>query len=152
MSDYYYPDPQPYYAPRNNTMALTSIIAGLGGWLLAIIFMCLSFVIGALGAATLGAGSILGLCLIPIQCLIPISWIVGIVTGHVALGQIKRSGGMEGGRGMAIAGLISGYIGMGIVCLLLIAFVVLMLTGVSVPIIEELLREFSQQLLAARYV
>lgn len=41
-----------------------------------------------------------------------ILWIpalVGVITGHIALGQIKRTG--EGGRGMAIAGVIIGYIG-----------------------------------------
>ncbi len=41
-----------------------------------------------------------------------ILWIpslVGVITGHIALGQIKRTG--ESGRGMAIAGLIIGYIG-----------------------------------------
>ncbi len=42
--DHYYPDMQPS-TPQNNTLALTSIIAGLGGWLLAIIFVCLSFAV-----------------------------------------------------------------------------------------------------------
>ncbi|TPW74717.1 DUF4190 domain-containing protein [Schumannella soli] len=32
-----------------------------------------------------------------------------VITGHIALGQIKRTG--EGGRGLALAGLILGYIG-----------------------------------------
>ena len=36
---------------------------------------------------------------------------LAIVFGHVALGQIKRSGGREGGRGVAIAGLALGYFG-----------------------------------------
>jgi len=36
--------------------------------------------------------------------------IVGIVLGHIALSQIKRTG--EGGRGLAIAGLVIGYIGL----------------------------------------
>lgn len=35
--------------------------------------------------------------------------ILGVVFGHVALRQIRRSG--EGGRGMAIAGLVIGYVG-----------------------------------------
>jgi len=34
--------------------------------------------------------------------------IVGIITGHMALNQIKRTG--ENGRGLALAGLIVGYI------------------------------------------
>jgi hypothetical protein len=32
----------------------------------------------------------------------------GIICGHIALGQIKRTG--EGGRGLALAGLILGYV------------------------------------------
>lgn len=37
-----------------------------------------------------------------------ITWILGIVFGHIALGQINRTG--EGGRGLAIAGLVIGYL------------------------------------------
>jgi peptidyl-prolyl cis-trans isomerase B (cyclophilin B) len=42
-----------------------------------------------------------------------------VITGHIALGQIKRTG--EGGRGLAIAGLILGYLGL-LVGLLAIIF------------------------------
>jgi hypothetical protein len=35
--------------------------------------------------------------------------ILAVVFGHVALGQIRRSG--QGGRGLAIAGLVLGYLG-----------------------------------------
>ena len=35
---------------------------------------------------------------------------LGIVFGHVAMSQIKRSNGTQGGRGMAVAGLIVGYL------------------------------------------
>jgi peptidyl-prolyl cis-trans isomerase B (cyclophilin B) len=38
----------------------------------------------------------------------------GVICGHVALGQINRSNGYEQGRGIALAGLIIGYIGLGI--------------------------------------
>jgi hypothetical protein len=37
-----------------------------------------------------------------------ITWILGIIFGHVALGQIKRTG--EGGKGLAVAGLVVGYL------------------------------------------
>jgi hypothetical protein len=47
-------------------------------------------------------------------------WIVGIVLGHVALSQIKRSG--DGGRGLALAGVIIGYVGWAIGAVALIAF------------------------------
>lgn len=47
---------------------------------------------------------------------------LGIVFGHIALSQIRRTG--EGGRGLAIAGLIIGYIATAISALLLIMFIV----------------------------
>ena len=34
--------------------------------------------------------------------------IIGVILGHISLGQIKRDG--TGGRGLAIAGLVIGYI------------------------------------------
>lgn len=36
--------------------------------------------------------------------------LTAIVTGHLALSRIRRSGGAIGGRGMALAGLIMGYV------------------------------------------
>lgn len=46
--------------------------------------------------------------------------IVGIITGHIALSQIKKTG--EQGRGLAIAGLIIGYVGLlaGIIALIFV--------------------------------
>ena len=43
--------------------------------------------------------------------------VLGIVFGHVALSQIKRTG--EGGRGLAIAGLVVGYVQLGVGVLIL---------------------------------
>ena len=45
--------------------------------------------------------------------------ILGIIFGHVALSQIKRTN--EGGQGLAIAGLIIGYITLGIAILVVIS-------------------------------
>jgi len=50
---------------------------------------------------------------------------IPIVLGHVALSQIRRTG--EGGRGLAIAGLVLGYVGVG--GLLIVGIVALFLTG-----------------------
>ncbi|MBN9612999.1 MAG: DUF4190 domain-containing protein [Actinobacteria bacterium] len=36
--------------------------------------------------------------------------LVGIICGHIALGQIKKSNGQQGGRGLALAGTIIGYV------------------------------------------
>jgi hypothetical protein len=48
--------------------------------------------------------SIAGMVIIPI-----IASIAGVICGHISLGQIKQTG--EQGRGMAVAGLIIGYVG-----------------------------------------
>jgi hypothetical protein len=41
--------------------------------------------------------------------------ILAVIFGHIALKQINESNGTQSGRGMAIAGLVLGYIGIGIV-------------------------------------
>jgi type IV pilus assembly protein PilA len=46
--------------------------------------------------------------------------IPAVVFGHIALSQIKRSGGRLGGRGLAIAGLVLGYLGIAMIPLILI--------------------------------
>ena len=53
-----------------------------------------------------------------------ITWIgsvLAVVFGHVALRQIARAEGGEAGRGMAIAGLVLGYIGLATLLLTLVA-------------------------------
>lgn len=44
--------------------------------------------------------------------------ILAVIFGHVAIGQIKRTG--ASGYGMAVAGLVLGYIGVAILLLLII--------------------------------
>ena len=51
--------------------------------------------------------------------------ILALVFGYIAKGQIDRSNGAEGGRGMAIAGIILGWIGVAFMVLFLIIFVAL---------------------------
>ncbi|RFA08831.1 hypothetical protein B7R54_06025 [Subtercola boreus] len=46
----------------------------------------------------------------------------GIVTGHIALAQIRRTG--EAGRGLALAGLIIGYAYTALVILAILAYVI----------------------------
>ena len=46
-----------------------------------------------------------------------------VITGHMALSEIRASRGDIGGEGLAIAGLVLGWIQLGI-CLLIIALVV----------------------------
>jgi len=52
----------------------------------------------------------------------------GIICGHLALGQIKRTG--EGGRGLALAGLILGYVFTAIIVLYIIGVIVFVLIAI----------------------
>ena len=49
-------------------------------------------------------------CGIASLCAGLVTAILAVVFGHVALAQISRSGGHEQGRGLAIAGLVIGYV------------------------------------------
>lgn len=48
--------------------------------------------------------------------------LIGVICGHIALGQIKRTG--EGGRGLAIAALIIGYVFIAFVALTAVLVVI----------------------------
>ncbi|WP_198147869.1 DUF4190 domain-containing protein [Microbacterium sp. XT11] len=63
-----------------------------------------------------------------------IASIVAVVTGHMAMKQTKNNPAI-GGRGMAIAGLITGYFGIGLLLALILIVVVtfLFIGAVSVP-------------------
>jgi Domain of unknown function (DUF4190) len=54
--------------------------------------------------------------------------IVAIVLGHLALESIEDSGGAKTGRGMAIAGIVLGWVGIGIVGLLVLGWFVAVVT------------------------
>jgi hypothetical protein len=59
-------------------------------------------------------------------CAIP--GIVAIVFGHVALEQIENSGGVTRGKGMAIAGIVLGWVGIGITGVLVLWWFITVLT------------------------
>jgi hypothetical protein len=44
--------------------------------------------------------------------------LLAVIFGHVSLGRIATSGGAQGGRGLAIAGLVLGWIGLALFVLL----------------------------------
>lgn len=52
--------------------------------------------------------------------------LIGVVTGHIALSQIKRTGAR--GRGLALAGVILGYLGM------VVFLIIAVLSAIAVPI------------------
>jgi hypothetical protein len=47
---------------------------------------------------------------IPCFWFLPAPQLLAVIFGHVGLGQIRRSAGLSTGRGLAIAGLIIGYL------------------------------------------
>lgn len=134
-------DFQQSFAPaqaKTNTNATVSMIAGIVGWAFILINLCFTLVlIPAFGAITLGAGWITYVCTIPLGCISPIGWLVAVITGHIAKSKIKQTG--EGGSGKATAGMIMGYIGLGLiviaVCIGIILAIALAL-GMSVPLLS----------------
>jgi hypothetical protein len=70
---------------------------------------------------------ILGLVLLLI-CVGPLFAIPGVICGHLAYSRVKRSNGTLTGDGMALAGLIIGYISIG-----LSAFLVPMMMAIAIP-------------------
>jgi len=57
--------------------------------------------------------------------------IPGVICGHVALGKIKKSGGALGGKGLAIAGLITSYL----------ATMIILLAALATPAILKSIKE-----------
>jgi general secretion pathway protein G len=70
---------------------------------------------------------IIGLVLL-LACIGPLFAIPGVICGHLAYSHIKRSGGALAGQGVALAGLITGYISIG-----LSIFLVPMMLAIAIP-------------------
>jgi hypothetical protein len=78
----------------------------------------------AVGSLVLG---ILGLLLLLI-CIGPLFAIAGAICGHMAYSQIKKSGGMLEGQGLALAGLITSYI-----TIALSVFILPLMMAIAIP-------------------
>lgn len=63
----------------------------------------------AIAAMVLG---IAGLAFAPCLWFFPVLPILGIVLGHVSLGQVNRRG--TPGRGFSVSGMVTGYAGLGL--------------------------------------
>lgn len=133
-----YPQPMGYFPrPGSNSMATFSFVSGLVGWVIALLTICGNVLIAVLALATMGMGSILGICTSAVGIISPIAWLIAIITGHVAKSQIGRTG--EAGSGSATMGLIMGYLGLGLILLSICVFTILSLAGVaiSIPILND---------------
>jgi hypothetical protein len=60
-----------------------------------------------------------------------IGFIIGLVLGYSARGQIRASAGREGGEGAATAAIVIGWIGVGLMILAILAFVAFV--GLATP-------------------
>lgn len=56
--------------------------------------------------------------------------VVGIITGHIALSQIKKTG--QQGHGMALAGTVVGYVLAGLTVLVVIAYIIFIVVIIGV--------------------
>ncbi len=101
---------------QSNSMAITSLIVGIFTWVVGFLIACPTIVF------SYGLGSIV--CM----PLLLIGWIVSIITGYSARKQIRTSGGRQTGDGSAVAGIVMGWIGVGLT-LLIIILVVLSFLG-----------------------
>jgi len=122
--------------PKNNGMAITSMVMGIIGWVLALIGICINFVIvPATAALTMGGGALLYICTCVPVLIPPIFWIIGLVTGYVGRNQINDTG--AGGMGMAKAGIIMAYVGLVLGILSICVMIILLITGAaSLPFLE----------------
>jgi hypothetical protein len=50
--------------------------------------------------------------------------ILAVIFGYVGKGQIDRSGGAQGGRGLAIAGIVLGWVGVGTLVLVIVLSII----------------------------
>jgi hypothetical protein len=121
-------------------LATTSLTMGILGWAFYILQWCFDLTVGLLLAAVTGGSS--ALCSTVLDFLPFVLWMIGIVTGHVALGQMKRSPGP--GRGRAIWGLILNYSGVFFLVLFIVVIVVLIATGVGVGVLDKIIPFFQK--------
>ena len=127
---------QPIPTQATNRPAITSLVCSLSGWLVYILSFLLDAVVGAV---TFGLGA---LCLWPLDFIPPILWLAAVVAGHVALRRIKQGG--TGGRGLAIAGLITGYAGLALLVAIVLLVIFLLVSGIGLAWLTKLFSIFQQ--------
>ena len=89
MSETIPPPMQPASQPKTSALAIWSLVLGI----LGILFL--------------------------LVCLSPLFAIPAVICGHMAYARIKRSSGVLAGQGLALAGLITGYVSIGLSLLLI---------------------------------
>ena len=123
-----------------NKLAAASLTLGLIGWAIYLLQWCFDLTLGLLLAAfTAGTSAV---CSTILDVLPFALWLAGIVAGHTALSQIKRSGGS--GRGQAAWGLALNYFGLFFIVIFTVVIVILIAGGVGVGILDKILPSLHQ--------
>lgn len=121
-----------------NKQATTSLTLGLVGWAIYLLQWCFDLTLGLL-LATFTAG-MSAVCSTILDVVPFVLWLAGIVTGHVALRQIKHSG--SPGRGRAVWGLVLNYFGIFFIVIFVIIVAILIAAGIGVGLLDKVLPSF----------
>jgi hypothetical protein len=126
--------------PVSNKLATNSLTLGILGWIIYLIQWCFDLTIGLL-LAVVSAG-MSTICATALDLLPFVLWLIGILSGHAALAQIKRTG--SPGRGRAVWGLALGYLGMFFTILLIVVIVSLIASGIGVGVLDKIIPMFTR--------
>jgi hypothetical protein len=121
--------------PVPNKLATTSLTLAILGWVFYLLQWCFDLTLGLLLVAfTVGSST---LCTTALDFLPFILWLAGIISGHMALGQMKQMG--TPGRRWAVWGLVLSYIGMFLTILFIILIIILVSAGVHAGLLDKIL-------------
>lgn len=109
-----------------NRLATTSLVLALFGWVFYLLQWCFDLSLGLVLAAATGGSS--ALCATVLDVLPFFLWTAGAISGHVALGQIRRSS--LPGCGRAVWGLVLNYLGLFFTILLILLVIILLVAGI----------------------
>ncbi len=118
-----------------NRPATTSLVLGILGWTIYLSQWCFDLTLGlVLMALTAGLSAI---CSTVLDVLPFGLWLGGLVSGHIALNQIRLTGAP--GKGSALWGLLLSYFGVFFSVIIIVAVTLLIVTGVRAGWVEKLL-------------
>jgi hypothetical protein len=104
-------------------------------WAIYLLQWCFDLTLGIMLAAfTAGTSAV---CSVILDVVPFILWLVGIVTGHTAISQIKHNEGV--GRNRAVWGLILNYFGLFFVVIVIIIAIILIAAGLNVGILDKII-------------
>jgi hypothetical protein len=122
-------------SPLSNKLATTSLTLAIVAWILYIGQWCFDFTIGLLLA--IGTGGTSAICSSVLDFLPFVLWLAAIISGHISLGQIKRT--KARGKSTAIGGLVLSYFGLFFIAILVTLMIILIITGVGTGWLERFL-------------